>query len=42
MALYVLTNIDEKEAQAVVADALSGLQEFSDEVHLLGLYTESF
>ena len=36
------TNIDEKEAQAVVADALSGLQEFSDEVHLLGLYTESF
>ena len=36
------TNIDEKEAQALVADALSGLQEFSDEVHLLGLYTESF
>lgn len=36
------TNIGEKEAQAVVADALSGLQEFSDEVHLLGLYTESF
>jgi len=35
-------DIGEKEAQAVVADALSGLQKFSDEVHLLGLYTESF